>query len=204
MSLPACPSTNIACAEQNRETDQWSTSSKETNSLFRYDRPPTVNLSRSPIQPLLPGFLWKKGSVTEEKSMHAAKYDVIFYPGGHATVIDLPQNPLSIKLTSDLYRAGKITAAVCHRTAALADSQGKSIFIGKSFTGFSDAEKEALNAVAWIPFLLQDKITALGGKYEKADELFGVEVVVDGNLYTEQNLNSAGSLAKEILAALNK
>ncbi|KAJ7592100.1 class I glutamine amidotransferase-like protein, partial [Mycena floridula] len=97
----------------------------------------------------------------------------------------LSNNPLSIKLASDFYRAGKITAAVCHGTAALAES----------FTGFSDAEEEALNVVARIPFLLENKITALGGKYEKADELFGVKVV---------NPNSAGPLAKEILAALNK
>ncbi|KAJ7591951.1 class I glutamine amidotransferase-like protein [Mycena floridula] len=124
-----------------------------------------------------------KAKFTEAKTpsdVEAAKYDVIFYPGGHAPVIDLPQSPLSIKLASDFYRAGKITAAVCHGTAALSqatDSQGKSIL---------------------------DKITALGGKYEKAADLFGVKVVVDGNLYTGQNPNSAGPLAKEILAALNK
>ncbi|KAJ7591895.1 class I glutamine amidotransferase-like protein [Mycena floridula] len=105
------------------------------------------------------------------------------------------------------YCAGKITAAVCHGTAALSeatDSQGKSIFVGKSFTGFSNAEEKAVNAVATIPFLLEDKITTLGGKYEKAADLFGVKVVVDGSLYTGQNPNSAGPLAKEILAALNK
>ncbi|KAJ7592004.1 class I glutamine amidotransferase-like protein [Mycena floridula] len=149
----------------------------------------------------------KFGEAKTLSDVDAAKYDVIFYPGGHAPVIDLPQNPLSIKLASDFYRAGKITAAVCHGTAALAeatDSQGKSIFVGKSFTGFSNAEEKAVNAVATIPFLLEDEITALGGKYEKAADLFGVKVVVDGNLYTGQNPNSAGPLAKEILAALNK
>ncbi|KAJ7592083.1 class I glutamine amidotransferase-like protein [Mycena floridula] len=146
-----------------------------------------------------------KAKFAEAKTLSdvdAAKYDVIFYPGGHAPVIDLPQNPLSIKLASDFYRAGKITAAVCHGTASQTRKANPSV--GKSFTGFSNAEEEALNAVAWVPFLLEDKIMALGGKYEKADELFGVKVVVDGNLYTGQNPNSAGPLAKEILAALNK
>ncbi|KAJ7591932.1 hypothetical protein C8J56DRAFT_1046289 [Mycena floridula] len=47
-----------------------------------------------------------------------------------------------------------------------------------------------------IPFLLEDKITALGGKYEKAADLFGVKVVVDGNLYTGQNPNSAGTIGQ--------
>ncbi|KAJ7591840.1 class I glutamine amidotransferase-like protein [Mycena floridula] len=97
-----------------------------------------------------------KAKFAEAKTL--AKYNVIFYPGGHAP----------------------------------------------SFTGFSNAEEKAVNAVATIPFLLEDKITALGGKYEKAADLFGVKVVVDGNLYTGQNPNSAGPLAKEILVALNK
>ncbi|KAJ7591872.1 ThiJ/PfpI, partial [Mycena floridula] len=143
-----------------------------------------------------------KAKFTETKTpsdVEAAKYDVISYPGGHAPVIDLPQSPLSIKLASDFYRAGNITAAVCHRTAALAeatDSHSKSIFVGKSFTGFSNAEEKAVNAVATIPFRLEEKITALGGKYEKAADLFGVKVVVDGNLYTGQNPNSAGTIGQ--------
>ncbi|KAJ7591829.1 ThiJ/PfpI [Mycena floridula] len=154
-----------------------------------------------------------KAKFAEAKTLSdvdTAKYDVIFYPGGHAPVIDLPQKPLSIKLASDastspssylhFYRAGKITAAVCHGTALARQIH----LVGKSFTGFSNAEEKAVNAVATIPFLLEDKITALGGKYEKAADLFGVKVVLDGNLYTGQNPNSAGPLAKEILAALNK
>ncbi|KAJ7591992.1 class I glutamine amidotransferase-like protein [Mycena floridula] len=137
----------------------------------------------------------------------ADQYDVIFYPGGHGPVLDLPQDPFSIKLAESFYRSGKITAAVCHGTAALAgvtDSDGKSIFIGKKFTGFSNVEEESINAVKAVPFLLEDKIGALGGKYERADELWAVKVVVDGNLYTGQNPESAGPLAKVILAALNK
>ncbi|KAJ7591993.1 class I glutamine amidotransferase-like protein [Mycena floridula] len=137
----------------------------------------------------------------------ADKYDVIFYPGGHGPVLDLPQDQLSIKLAENFYRSGKIIAAVCHGTAALAgvtDAQGKSIFIGKKFTGFSNAEEEASGLVKAIPFLLEDKISDLGGKYEKADDLWGVKVVVDGNLYTGQNPASARPLAEAILAALNK
>ncbi|KAJ7591903.1 class I glutamine amidotransferase-like protein, partial [Mycena floridula] len=137
-----------------------------------------------------------KAKFAEAKTLSdvdAAKYDVIFYPGGHAPVIDLPQNPLSIKLASDFYRAGKITAAVCHGTALARQVH----LVGKSFTGFSNAEEKAVNAVATIPFLLEDKIMALGGKYEKAADLFGVKVVARIRI-------RLGPLAKEILAALNK
>ncbi|KAJ7781291.1 ThiJ/PfpI [Mycena metata] len=54
------------------------------------------------------------------------------------------------------------------------DAEGKSIFAGKAFTGFSNAEETQVGKVKDIPFLLEDKITSLGGKYEKADEAWAV------------------------------
>ncbi|KAJ7700031.1 class I glutamine amidotransferase-like protein [Mycena rosella] len=128
-------------------------------------------------------------------------YDVIFYVGGHAPVIDLAVDPINIKLASEFYQAGKITSAVCHGPAAIVgatDAQGKSIFAGKAATGFSNAEEIQVGKVKDIPFLLEDKIVSLGGKYEKADEAWGVKVVVDGNLYTGQNPASARPLAEVV------
>jgi putative intracellular protease/amidase len=48
------------------------------------------------------------------------------------------------------YQAGKIVAAVCHGPAALVgatDADGKSIFAGKSFTGYSNAEEDITQSV---------------------------------------------------------
>ncbi|KAJ7498977.1 ThiJ/PfpI [Mycena latifolia] len=139
----------------------------------------------------------------------AKDYDAIFYVGGHGPVIDLAVDPVNIKLASEasrsFYQAGKITSAVCHGPAALVgvtDAQGKSIFAGKSATGFSNVEEVQVDKVKDIPFLLEDKIVSLGGKYEKAAEPWGVKVVVDGNLYTGQNPASAGALGQAILKAL--
>jgi len=133
-------------------------------------------------------------------------YDVIYYVGGHGPVIDLPEDAVNIKLASEFYRSGKITSAVCHGPAALVgatDAEGKSIFAGKKFTGFSNAEEEKGGTVSKIPFLLEDKIQGLGGTYEKASELWGPHVVVSGNLYTGQNPASAKPLAEEILKSFN-
>jgi putative intracellular protease/amidase len=55
-----------------------------------------------------------------------------------------------------------------------------------------------------VPWSLEDKLTELGGVYEKADEPFGVKVVVDGTLYTGQNPASAGPLGEAMLKALQK
>jgi putative intracellular protease/amidase len=82
------------------------------------------------------------------------------------------------------------------------DGSGKSIFAGKSFTGFSNAEEEQVGKVKDIPFLLETKIGELGGKYEKAAEPWGAKVVVDGHLITGQNPASAGPIGEAIRKAL--
>jgi len=98
-------------------------------------------------------------------------------------------------------------AAVCHGPAALVgavDRDGKPIVSGKAVTGFSNVEEEAVGMTKDIPFLLEDRLTALGGKYAKAPEPWGPKVVVDGRLITGQNPASAAPLGKEILKALRK
>ncbi|KAF5344343.1 hypothetical protein D9758_013262 [Tetrapyrgos nigripes] len=133
-------------------------------------------------------------------------YDAVFYVGGHGPVIDLAVDPINIKLATQFYQSGKTTAAVCHGPAALVnvlDKDGKSIFAGKKATGFSNVEEEQVGAVDTIPFLLEDKIKAVG-TYEKAKEPWGPYVIVDGNLITGQNPASAAGVGKAILEALKK
>ncbi|KAJ7667967.1 ThiJ/PfpI [Mycena polygramma] len=137
--------------------------------------------------------------------VNSKDYDAVFYVGGHGPVLDLAVDPVNIKLASEFYQAGKITSAVCHGPAALVgatDADGKSIFAGKAATGFTNAEETQVGKVKDIPFLLEDKIISLGGKFEKADEPWGVKVVVDGNLITGQNPASAGPIGHAILKAL--
>ncbi|KAF9075894.1 ThiJ/PfpI [Rhodocollybia butyracea] len=133
-------------------------------------------------------------------------YDAVFYVGGHGPVIDLPTDPVNIKLASDFYNSGKITSAVCHGPAALVGAtttDGKSIFAGKRVAGFSNTEEEQNGSVDHVPFLLEDRIVALGGNYLKADA-WQPKVVVDGHLITGQNPASARPLAEELLKVFNK
>ncbi|KAJ7188780.1 class I glutamine amidotransferase-like protein [Mycena filopes] len=134
-------------------------------------------------------------------------YDAIFYIGGHGPVIDLAVDNVNIKLASEFYQAGKIVSAVCHGPAAIVgatDAQGKSIFAGKSVTGFSNAEEVILGKVKDVPFALEDRLVSLGATYTKAAEAFGPHVVVDGTLYTGQNPASSVPLAEAILKGLQK
>jgi len=137
--------------------------------------------------------------------VNVADYAAIFYVGGHGPVLDLAVDEINIKLASEFYRAGKITSAVCHGPAALigaTDSSGKSIFEGKAFTGFSNAEEELAGKVKDIPFLLEDAIAEKGGKYEKASEPWAAYVVVSGILITGQNPASAKGVGEAIQKAL--
>ncbi|KAJ6451322.1 ThiJ/PfpI [Mycena sanguinolenta] len=147
----------------------------------------------------------KLAAAKKLSEVNAKDYDAVFYVGGHGPVIDLAFDPVNIKLASEFYQAGKITAAVCHGPAALVgatDAEGKSIFAGKNATGFSNAEETQIDTVKDVPFLLEDKINSLGGKYEKATDPGAPHVVADGNLYTGQNPASAALLGEAILKGL--
>ncbi|KAJ7281857.1 class I glutamine amidotransferase-like protein [Mycena rebaudengoi] len=125
----------------------------------------------------------KLANAKKLSTLSAKDYDAIFYIGGHGPVIDLAVDADNIRLASEFYQAGKITSAVCHGPAALVgatDAAGKSIFAGKSFTGFSNAEEE-MSGGKTVPLAC---------------------VVIDGHLFTGQNPASAGPLAEAILKAL--
>ncbi|KZP23739.1 class I glutamine amidotransferase-like protein [Athelia psychrophila] len=140
-----------------------------------------------------------KDETVVQKLAHAKKlsdvkvsdYAAIFYIGGNGPVLDLPFDATNIKLASEV---GSLLNAT--------DSSGKSIFNGKPFTGFSNAEEEALCKVKEIPFLLEDAIAQKGGKYEKASELWGAHVVVSGILITGQNPASAKGVGEALLKVL--
>ena len=51
-------------------------------------------------------------------------------------------------------------------------SEGKSIFYDKAFKCFGNTE-DVIGQVKDIPFLLEDKISSEGGKYEKASRYVG-------------------------------
>ncbi|KAI0774096.1 ThiJ/PfpI [Fomes fomentarius] len=136
----------------------------------------------------------------------AADYDAVFYVGGQGPVIDLPTDPVNIKLATGFFRSGKPIAAICHGPAALVgvtDAQGNNIFKGRRATAISNAEDEDYKSVQNIPWLVETRIRELGGIYEKASELWGSHVTVDGNLITGENPASGKALGEAIDRALS-
>lgn len=132
--------------------------------------------------------------------VRAADYDTVFYPGGHGPMWDLAEDPVSIALIESFYGSGKPVAAVCHAPGVLhrVRYQGEPIVKGKRVTGFANTEEEAVQLTNVVPFLVEDELKRLGGRYEKGPDWQSF-VVVDGRLITGQNPASSLEGARELL-----
>lgn len=135
----------------------------------------------------------------------ADDYDGIFYPGGHGPLWDLAVNDDSIALIARFLQQGKPVAAVCHAPAVLVNvtaPDGAPLVKGREVTGFSNSEEAAVGLTEVVPFLLEDRLQALGGIYS-AGEDWHPHAITDGLLITGQNPGSSEVTADYLLAALN-
>ncbi|KAL6876078.1 class I glutamine amidotransferase-like protein [Trichoderma longibrachiatum] len=148
--------------------------------------------------------LWENTLPLKQFVGRSADFDALFYPGGHGPMFDLVDDADSIKLIEEFYSAGKVVAAVCHGTIALVNAKqgnGEPLLKGKEVTGFTNAEEEAVKLTSAMPFLLEDRVKAVGANFVQTD-VFGNKVVVDGTLITGQNPASASELGEAIAKAI--
>jgi putative intracellular protease/amidase len=133
-----------------------------------------------------------------------SRYDAVFYAGGHGTMWDFPEPPVTTSATT-MWAKGAVVAAVCHGPAALIGARaedGTPLVAGRRVTGFTNDEERAAGVDDVVPFLLADRLAELGGRYEQADA-FSQHVVADGRLITGQNPQSARATAAAVLNALS-
>lgn len=138
------------------------------------------------------------------KDVSAADFDAVFYPGGHGPLWDLAEDATSIALIEAMLAAGKPVAAVCHAPGVLRhvkSADGKPLVEGKSVTGFTNTEEEAVGLTDVVPFLVEDMLKTNGGKYSKGDD-WQPHVVTDGLLVTGQNPASSEPAAEALLKML--
>lgn len=136
--------------------------------------------------------------------VNAADYDAIFYPGGHGPLWDLAEDKDSIKLLETFAKSDRPIGAVCHAPAIFKHPKGKDglpLVSGKTVTGFTNSEEDAVGLTDVVPFLVEDMLKANGGNYEKGDD-WASFVVVDGKLVTGQNPGSSKEAAEKLLALL--
>lgn len=133
----------------------------------------------------------------------ARDYDAIFYPGGHGPLWDLAEDPISNTLIETFYNAGKPVAAVCHGPAVLRHAMfnGEPIVKGKRVTGFTNSEEQAVHLTDTVPFLVEDELKRLGGRFEKAADWQSF-AIADGRLITGQNPASSTAAAQALIKLL--
>lgn len=121
------------------------------------------------------------------------EYDAVFFPGGHGTMQDFPQDAAVIALVERFYTQDKPVCSVCHGPAALVNAKkpnGEPLVKGHRFTCFTDAEETAVGLDKAVPFMLESRLVEQGGIADTSMP-FAAQVVVDGCLITGQNPASA-------------
>jgi putative intracellular protease/amidase len=139
-------------------------------------------------------------------SVRQEDYDTVFYPGGHGPMWDLAEDANSIRLLESFIAAGKTFSVVCHSTGALhhvKTPDGKPFVEGKTVTGFTNGEEEAVGLTKVVPFLVEDEMLRLGATFSKVRD-WAPHAVVDGKLITGQNPASSGPAARLLIDALSQ
>jgi putative intracellular protease/amidase len=133
-------------------------------------------------------------------------YDIVFLPGGHGAMWDLPSSDTLARLVATTLGRGNVVAAVCHGPAGLVGARfddGKPVVAGRRVAGFTNSEERAVGLDQVVPFLLETRLRELGGRYESGPD-FQPFAVADGRLVTGQNPASsarAAQLAIEVVRA---
>lgn len=135
--------------------------------------------------------------------VQASDYQAIYFAGGSGPMFDFINNESIHKLTAKIYERGGFVSADCHGIAGLLKvklSNGTRLISGKKLTAKANHE-EGRWALNNYPFLLEDKIAELGGRYSSKAK-GKPHVVVDGRLITGQNPASAIPMTKQLVQKL--
>lgn len=130
-------------------------------------------------------------------------FKAVYYVGGAGPMFDLLDDPYVDKITREIFENNGVVAADCHGPAALLNvrlSDGRLLVANKKLTAKANAE-EGNWARENYPFLLEDKFKELGAQFS-AGASWTSHVVVDGNLITGQNPQSAIDMAHAMVKVL--
>ena len=145
-----------------------------------------------------------KGTRALDDSVGCDDYDALFFPGGHGTMFDLPDNAQVQRLITECAAAGKPVASVCHGPSCFAKillADGTPFVKGRRLTAFTDSEERAVQLDGLMPFLLETTLRDMGAEFVAGDD-WSDNVVVDGTLVTGQNPQSSAGAARAVIELL--
>jgi putative intracellular protease/amidase len=137
-------------------------------------------------------------------SVEPVDFDAVFIPGGHGTMFDFPDSEDLHKALRAFAEQDKVIASMCHGPASLVGvtlGDGTPLVAGKTVTGFTNEEEAAAGLEEKMPFLLEDRLRALGANFIEEPN-WSSHVQVDGKLITGQNPQSSKDTALAVIDAL--
>ena len=139
--------------------------------------------------------------------VRVADFDAVVVAGGQSPMFTFPAEKRLHRLLADFYEAEKVTAALCHGVCSLLGVTlpgGEPLIKGKTITGFSNAEEDAVDEMVgqkFMPFRIEDEARKLGANFISAG-VFRSFAVRDGRLVTGQQQNSGTATARLVIEAL--
>lgn len=139
------------------------------------------------------------------KDVKSDAFDAVFLVGGFGTMWDFPDDADVQRLASEIYDKGGIVSGVCHGPVGLINvklGDGSLLVKDKDVTAFTNAEEDAVQCRAVVPYTCEDKFKEIGAKFSDGG-VFQANVKVAGRLITGQNPPSAEPCAKAVVTALS-
>ncbi len=145
----------------------------------------------------------KLENTTKVEDVEVSGCDIVFLPGGHGTMWDLPNSKALGDLLGRAFDKGAVVGAVCHGPAGLLSARlasGDPLVHGRRVAGFTNSEEDAVGLSDVVPFMLEDQLQAQGGHHQKGPD-WQPFAIADGNLVTGQNPASSAEVARLMLKA---
>lgn len=156
-----------------------------------------------------------KDDVAKEKTKHSLKmddinfldYDIIFMAGGWGASYDLGTNEMLGNKITEAHANGILLGSVCHGVLGFLmakDTTGRPLVEGKKMTGVTDKQVKELD-ISITPMHPETELRKHGAIYQSNTgfrDFFAALTVIDGNIVTGQNQNSAGETAQKLLKML--
>lgn len=145
----------------------------------------------------------KLENTTKVEDVEVSGCDIVFLPGGHGTMWDLPNSTALGDLLGRAFDKGAVVGAVCHGPAGLLSARlasGDPLVHGRRVAGFTNSEEDAVGLSDVVPFMLEDQLKAQGGHHQKGPD-WQPFAIADGNLVTGQNPASSAEVARLMLKA---
>jgi len=136
-----------------------------------------------------------------------ADQDAVLFVGGQAPMYTFYNDERIHTLVAESYKAGKVTAVLCHATCILlkAKLNGKLLVEGKTWTGFANSEERYADEFVGKriqPFWIEDEAKKIGGSNFIVSGRFKAHAVRDSNLITGQQQYSGTAVAHLVIEAL--